>query len=109
VWTVPAGGTNDNYGVFQKTPTVCRMRVIRDGVEPAASPGMVRYAVKSESELSCRDPTGTNTMTEIVTVNDLPVANGAATVSAPALALHLDCSRTYIGKLEAEGRDPAAR
>ena len=27
----------------------------------------------------------------------------SATVSASALALHLDCSRTYIGKLEAEG------
>ena len=26
-----------------------------------------------------------------------------ATVSASALALHLDCSRWYIGKLEAEG------
>ena len=26
-----------------------------------------------------------------------------ATVSASALALHFDCSRTYIGKLEAEG------
>src|ERR1700754_5297165 len=26
-----------------------------------------------------------------------------ATVSASALAVHLDCSRTYIGKLEAEG------
>jgi hypothetical protein len=26
-----------------------------------------------------------------------------ATVSASALALHLDCSRTYIGKLEVEG------
>ena len=26
-----------------------------------------------------------------------------ATFSASALALHLDCSRTYIGKLEAEG------
>lgn len=25
------------------------------------------------------------------------------TVSASALALHLDCSRTYLGKLEAEG------
>ena len=25
------------------------------------------------------------------------------TVSASALALHLDCNRTYIGKLEAEG------
>jgi hypothetical protein len=28
---------------------------------------------------------------------------GAATVSASALALHLDCSRAYVGKLEAEG------
>jgi hypothetical protein len=27
----------------------------------------------------------------------------SATVSASALAQHLDCSRTYIGKLEAEG------
>jgi hypothetical protein len=26
-----------------------------------------------------------------------------ATVSASALALHLDCSRTYVAKLEAEG------
>jgi hypothetical protein len=46
-------------------------------------------------------------MTETVA----PVANPAprprsrkpATVSASALALHLDCSRTYIGRLEAEG------
>ena len=27
----------------------------------------------------------------------------SATVSASVLALHLDCSRTYIGRLEAEG------
>ena len=40
---------------------------------------------------------------ETVTVDRPPVTNGAATVSASALALHLDCSRTYIGKLEAEG------
>jgi hypothetical protein len=40
---------------------------------------------------------------ETVTVDRPPVANGAATVSASALALHLDCSRTFIGKLEAEG------
>ncbi|SEC70914.1 hypothetical protein [Bradyrhizobium erythrophlei] len=32
-----------------------------------------------------------------------PRSRKAATVSASALALHLDCSRTYIGKLEAEG------
>jgi hypothetical protein len=42
-------------------------------------------------------------MPETVTVDGPPVANEAATVSASALALHLDCSRTYIGKLEAEG------
>ena len=42
-------------------------------------------------------------MTEIVTVDGPAVAKGAATVSASTLALHLDCSRTYIGKLEAEG------
>ena len=42
-------------------------------------------------------------MPETVTVDGPPVANEAATVSASALALHLDCSRAYIGKLEAEG------
>src|SRR6476660_7031208 len=40
-------------------------------------------------------------MTETVSSERPPVA--ALTVSATALALHLDCSRTYIGKLEAEG------
>jgi hypothetical protein len=51
-------------------------------------------------------------MTETGTVDRPPVAKAAvsrrrstkpATVSASALALHLDCSRTYIGKLEADG------
>ena len=51
-------------------------------------------------------------MTETVTIARPPVAKAAvsrrrsakpATVSAPALALHLDCSRTYIAKLKAEG------
>ena len=37
-------------------------------------------------------------MAETVAIDHPPVA-----VSASALALHLDCSRTYIGKLEAEG------
>jgi hypothetical protein len=32
-----------------------------------------------------------------------PRSRRAETVSASGLALHLDCSRTYIGKLEAEG------
>ena len=50
-------------------------------------------------------------MAETVTIDRPPVAKPVsrprsrkpATVSASALALHLDCSRTYIGKLEAEG------
>jgi hypothetical protein len=50
-------------------------------------------------------------MTETVGTDRPPVAKPVsrprsrkpATVSASALALHLDCSRTYIGKLEAEG------
>jgi hypothetical protein len=42
-------------------------------------------------------------MPETVAIDGPPVAKGAATVSASVLALHLDCSRAYIGKLEAEG------
>jgi hypothetical protein len=42
-------------------------------------------------------------MPETASVDDPPIAKRAATVSASALAQHLDCSRTYIGKLEAEG------
>jgi hypothetical protein len=63
---------------------------------------MFRYAVVSGSELSCGDA-GTNTMPETVTVDCPPVATTAVTVSASALAQHLDCTRTYIGKLEAQG------
>ena len=64
---------------------------------------MVRYAAECGSELCCGDAAGTTTMPGTVTVDRPPVAKGAATVSASALALHLDCSRTYIDKLEAEG------
>ena len=51
-------------------------------------------------------------MTETVPIDRPPAARATvsrprsrkpATVSASALARHLDCSRTYIGKLEAEG------
>jgi hypothetical protein len=51
-------------------------------------------------------------MTETVGIDRPPAAKAAvsrrrsakpATISASALALHLDCSRSYIGKLEAEG------
>jgi hypothetical protein len=41
-------------------------------------------------------------MAETVTI-DRPFAAKPATAGASALALHLDCSRTYIGKLEADG------
>jgi hypothetical protein len=42
-------------------------------------------------------------MTETVTLDRPSVARGAASVSASALALHLDWTRAYIGELEAEG------
>jgi hypothetical protein len=38
-------------------------------------------------------------MAETIAIDPPPVAK-PATVSATALAQHLDCSRTYIGKLE---------
>jgi phage terminase Nu1 subunit (DNA packaging protein) len=50
--------------------------------------------------VSYRDATETNTMAETISI-DCPC--GSATVRASALAQHLDCSRAYIGKLEAEG------
>ncbi|WP_143198307.1 hypothetical protein [Bradyrhizobium sp. AS23.2] len=42
-------------------------------------------------------------MPETVSFDEPPIAKKGATVSASELALHLDCTRTYIGKLEAEG------
>ena len=42
-------------------------------------------------------------MPETAVVDRPPAAEAATTVNASALALHLDCSRTYISKLEAEG------
>ena len=42
-------------------------------------------------------------MPETVAVDGLPVAKEAGHRRASALAQHLDCSRTYIGKLKAEG------
>jgi hypothetical protein len=74
---------------------------------------VVRYAAESGSALSYRDTAGTNTMSE--TAIDRPAVAkpvswrpaNPATVSASALAAHLDCSQ-YVGKLEAEGVDLAA-
>ena len=73
---------------------------------------MLASAAESGIELSCRDATGMNTMAETAASIDRPPiakpvsrrrSGKPATVSASALAQHLDCSRTYIGKLEAEG------
>jgi hypothetical protein len=67
---------------------------------------------KAEVSYPTADATGMTLMSEAVTIARPPVVKAAAprgraakpaTVSASALALHLDCSRTYIGKLEADG------
>ena len=42
-------------------------------------------------------------MPETAAFDGPPVGKSATTVNASVLAVHLDCSRTYIGKLEAEG------
>src|SRR3954452_20139786 len=42
-------------------------------------------------------------MPETAALHSPFVCGGPATVSASALALHLDGSRAYVGKLEAEG------
>jgi hypothetical protein len=65
--------------------------------------GNVGYAAESGNELSFGNASGTSTMPETVTVDGPQVAKRTATVGASALAQHLDCSRTYIDKLEAEG------
>jgi hypothetical protein len=45
----------------------------------------------------------TETIAPVAKPVSRPRSRKPASVSASALALHLDCSRTYIGKLEAEG------
>jgi hypothetical protein len=62
--------------------------------------GRDRLQADAAIGVSYRDATGTNTMAETISI-DRP--SGSATVRASALAQHLDCSRTYIGKLEAKG------
>src|SRR5262245_15141895 len=47
--------------------------------------------------------TGTADRPSVAKPISRPRSRKPATVSASALALHLDCSRAYIGKLEAEG------
>ena len=81
------------------------LRINSFALEPSVN-AHFRYAAESGSDLSCRVATVPNTMAE--TDIDRPTvakprSRKSATVSASALALHLDCSRAYIGKLEAEG------
>jgi hypothetical protein len=66
---------------------------------------MIRYAAECRSELSCGDATGITLMTETVApvAKPVPRPRKPATVSGSALAQHPDCSRAYIGRLEAEG------
>ena len=45
----------------------------------------------------------TETIAPVAKPVSRPRSRKPASVSASALALHLDCRRTYIGKLEAEG------
>ena len=45
----------------------------------------------------------TETVASVAKPVSRPRPKKPATVSASALALHLDCSHTYVGKLEAEG------
>jgi hypothetical protein len=80
----------------------------RDRVKPAASPGMVRYAAKSGSELSSRDATGMTLMTEAVTIDRSPVAKPvsrrrSATVSASALR----CTSIAAGPTSASSKPRA--
>jgi hypothetical protein len=89
---------------------------LRDRDEPAASPGMIRYAAEhwgcGRDRLHADAAISVSYRNATVTIDRPPVAKAAvsrrrsakpATVSASALAQHLDCSRSYIRKLEAEG------
>jgi hypothetical protein len=61
----------------------------------------VCYAAESGSELSCSDATGMTLIIETVAPVATPVPRPRS--RKPATVSRLDCSRTYIGKLEAEG------
>src|SRR4029077_19809347 len=90
-----------------RLPHLCRRRRKCIG----AAVGRDRLHADAAIRVSYRDETGTKTMTDTVANDRPPVAKPVsrprsrkpATVSASAVAQHLDCSRTYIGKLEAEG------
>jgi hypothetical protein len=61
---------------------------------------MVRYAAGSGSELSYGNPAGPTRCPRGLLLMPRPPP-GAMTVSASALALHLDCSRADIGDVVA--------
>src|SRR5712671_2006142 len=73
--------------------------------------GRDRLHADAAMGVSCRDATGMTLMTETITIDRPPVAKPVSrprsrkpvTVSASAMAAHLDCTRAYIRKLEGEG------
>ena len=62
----------------------------------------VRYPAAAQQDATMPE-TFTNDRSPVTKPVPRPRSRKPATVSASALALHLDCSHTYIGKLEAEG------
>ena len=94
----PAAKTDATSGSFATVP----------GRQPR---GHVGDAAEGGSGLSHRNATGMALMTETAAIDRRPVEKPSsrrrsrkpATLSASALAEHLDCSRTYVSKLEAEG------
>jgi len=84
--------------VVRKNPTRSELNAVLDAVDlDQWMPDLAAARNKNE-----------HTMTGAVANNRPPVASRPrsrkpATVSASAMALHLDCSRAYISKLEAEG------
>jgi hypothetical protein len=63
----------------------------------------VSYPIATQQDLTLMTETGTIDPPSVAKPVSRQRPKKPATVSASALALHLDCSRTYIGKLEAEG------
>ena len=77
-----------SYTKIGRALSACPFRVIRDRVEPAVSPGTVRCAAESGSELSCGDAAGMTLMTDTVAPvakpDPRPRSRKPATVSASA-------------------------
>jgi hypothetical protein len=91
-----------------------QVRDVRYAPKAEVHGGFGRNRLRADAAIgvSSHDATGMTLMTETVTIACPSVARAAVsrrrsakptTVSASAMAQHLDCSRAYIGKLEAEG------